>query len=670
MKISLKWLNDYIESGLGAQAIAEILSNSGFPCEGIEHLDGDSVIDVEVTSNRGDCLSYLGVARELSAATGKELKFPVVELDEFDKNVSEFCSVEIAEPDLCGRYTARVIDGIKVGPSPDWMVKRLEAAGMRSVNNVVDATNYAMLETGQPPRAFDYSTLKGGKIIVRKAKAGERIVSIDGTKCDLNPNMLIIADAAMPVAVAGVMGGLETEVSDKTTTVLLEDASFNPVSIRTTSRRLALPSEASYRFERIVDIERIDWASRRTAQLIVQVAGGRIAKGVVDVYPRKWQQKEVLLRIDRLNKLLGMEVPVEQILVILGRLHFQPKQDGGTVKCLVPSWRSDVYREADLIEEVARVYGYDKVPVGHKIEIEVVPADKRQKLLGQAGGYLNACGFYETVNITFVDDSTAEFFAQDSSRGLAVKDVSRKSTNLLRQSLIGSLLGVLKTNLYAKNTPCRIFETAATFVPTAKAGDLPYERIKLGLVSDGDMQDIRGVVEYVIRNTARNSEVTFVPAALKWAEVGAEIFVNGRKTGVAGVVSKDVRDKFDFKEVSPVAAEIDFELLLSLSGGDIKIKPIPKFPAIKRDLSILVDEAVTWDEIARAVNEKSPEELEDIHFVGIYRGKGIPAGKKSLTLSLCFRDDDGTLTHEKVDGFQQPIVASLSKAAGAELRTV
>ena len=250
MKISLDWLNDYIETGLEAEAIAEILSDLGFPCEGIDRLADDVVLDVEVTSNRGDCLSYIGVARELAAATGKELKLPQIDLPESDREARDLVQVEIHEPDLCGRYTARIIEGVKIGPTPDWMVKRLEAIGLRSVNNVVDATNYAMMETGQPPHAFDNATLEGGKIIVRRAAPGERIVSIDGSQCDLKPEMLVIADARRPVAVAGVMGGLETEVSDATTTVLLEDAYFDPVCTRTTSRGLVLPSEAAFRFER------------------------------------------------------------------------------------------------------------------------------------------------------------------------------------------------------------------------------------------------------------------------------------------------------------------------------------------------------------------------------------------------------------------------------------
>ena len=362
MKISLNWLSDYIKIDFPAQKIADILSDLGFPCEGIENLDADVVIDVEVTSNRGDCLGYIGIARELAAVTGNELKMPEIVLDESDKDVTEFASVEIKEPDLCGRYTARIIDGVKVGPSPDWLRKRLDIVGLRSVNNVVDATNYAMIETGQPPHAFDYAKISQGKIIVRKAIAGERLTSIDGTQCDLSTDMLVIADAQGSVAIAGVMGGLDTEVSEKTKTILLEDAYFAPVSVRTTSRKLSLPSEAAFRFERTVDIEMVEWASQRTAQLITQAAGGKIAKGVIDIYPKKPTQGKVMLRLSRLCNLLGIEVPAEEALRILSALYFKPKVQGDVVTCSVPSWRSDVNREVDLIEEVARVYGYQKVP--------------------------------------------------------------------------------------------------------------------------------------------------------------------------------------------------------------------------------------------------------------------------------------------------------------------
>jgi phenylalanyl-tRNA synthetase beta chain len=668
MKVLVSWLKDYVETDLSAEQIAEILSDLGLPNEGIEYKGDDAVIDLEITSNRGDCLGYIGVARELAAATGKELKVPVVQLDESGRDVNEICSVEIAEPDFCGRYTARVIEGVKVGPSPEWMRSRLEAVGMRSVNNVVDATNYAMMETGQPPHAFDYAKITNGKIIVRKAKAGERIISIDGSKCDLQPDMLIIAGAKGPVAIAGVMGGLETEVSNVTKTILLEDAYFSPVSVRTTSRALGLPSEAAFRFERIVDIEGIDRASQRTAQLIVQAAGGKVAKGVVDVYPKRPGQKKVTVRSSRINHLLGIEVPADEAVSILERLGFGPMQQGDVIVCTVPSWRSDVYREADLIEEVARHHGYNKVPVEKKIEIEAVGVDKRQKIYSMVGEYLNGCGFYETVNVSFVDDNAAEMFAKEGVKEhLAVKDVSRKSSNLLRSSLIGSLAGVVRLNANAGNRPVRVFEIANTFVP---ANDkLPEERTKLALACDSDIRDLRGVIEGLVDSVAKEAVTTFEADGVPWAQARAKVFVNGKKIGVAGLLSDEVREKFDLEEVNVCAAELDFDCLEQMHSDSVTFKPIPRFPAVERDLSLVVDESVTWESITSAIEKVGCEKLEQTRFVGIYRGKGVERGKKSLTLTLRFRDEDGTLTHEQVDQLQQSIFGSITEATGAALRT-
>ncbi|MHC4434051.1 MAG: phenylalanine--tRNA ligase subunit beta, partial [Planctomycetota bacterium] len=662
---------DYIDIDRSAEQVADILRDLGFPCEGMEYPGDDVVIDVEITSNRGDCLGYIGIARELSAATGKEVKIPTVEMDESGRHVDELSCVQIDEPQLCGRYTARIIEGVKVGPSPDWICKRLEAIGLRSVNNVVDATNYAMIETGQPPHAFDYAKITEGKIIVRKALEGERLVSIDGTQCDLNPDMLIIADPAGPVAVAGVMGGLDTEVGDQTTSILLEDAYFDPVSIRTTSRRLSLPSEASFRFERIVDIEMIEWASRRTAQLITQLAGGKVAKGVADVYPAKPARREVSLRLSRLSKLLGIEIPAERALRILLDLRFAPKVENDLIICTVPSWRSDVCREADLIEEVARVHGYDNIPTERKIQIEVVPVDARQRFAESAGTYLNSCGFYETISVDFVDNSLAELFCEGGiDHHLAVRDESRKNASLLRRTLLGSLLGVLKTNVNAKNLPCRIFEIANTFVPTDGQGtDQLIQKAKLSLVCDGDFREMRGVIEGLVHSIDRDAQVALDPADLLWAHHGATITVNSQPIGSAGIVSVAVAEKLGIDEVTVCAAEIEFEMLLSMGDTAAKVKPIPRFPAIQRDLSIIVDEQVRWADIIAAVESKACEELEEVEFVGIYRGKPIPSSKKCVTLSLRFRDEYGTLTHETVDRFQADIVGSLSEATAAELRT-
>jgi phenylalanyl-tRNA synthetase beta chain len=669
MKVLLSWLKDYVDIELPAQEVAEILSNRGFPYEGIEVLNGDAVIDVEVTSNRGDCLGYIGVARELAAATGKELKLPKVELTESSKPASEFASVEIREPQLCQRYTARIIEGVKVGPTPDWMRNRLEAIGMRSVNNVVDATNYAMMETGQPPHAFDCKKLFGGKIIVRKAEAGEQIISIDGSKCELTTDMLVIADATYPVAVAGVMGGLDTEVSDATTTVLLEDAFFSPLSVRTTSRNLSLPSEASFRFCRIVDIENIDWASKRTAQLMIQVSGGKAAKGVVDAYPTKPKPKQATLRLSRLKKLLGIEVPGDKVIQILTKLGFAPKQNGEQITCSVPSWRSDVYREADLIEEIARVYGYDKIPTENAITIEVSPTDIRKKTIDAIGTYLTGCGFYETVTISFIDKRDAELFAQnEDKRHLAVKDITRTGTNLLRQSVLPSLFGVIKTNHNVGNTPCRLFEIADTYIP-AEAGKLPVEKTRLTITGDGDFRDIKGVVDGLLKIIAADATVKFEPTEINWAQAGVKVLANNKQVGLVGMASQQVLDRFDFKHTTICGAELDLEELLALRAGVVKVKPLSKFPAIKRDLSLVVNEDAVWAEIEAAVNKKAPAELEELQFVDIFRGKNIPQGKKSVTLSLWFRDADGTLTHEAVDRFQAEILKSLTESLGAELRT-
>jgi phenylalanyl-tRNA synthetase beta chain len=669
MKVLLSWLRDYVEVDKSAQEIAEIFSNLGLPCEGIEYLDNDAVIDVEVTSNRGDCLGLIGIARELATVTGKELKIPKVELIESSKPAPEFITVEILEPKLCGRYTARIIEDVKVAPAPDWMRSRLEAIGMRSVNNVVDATNYAMIETGQPPHAFDYSKIFGQKIIVRKAKPGERIISIDGSKCDLTEDMLCIADTTMPVAVAGVMGGVDTEVSNATKTILLEDAYFDPVSIRTTARKLSLPSEASFRFGRIVDIENINWASRRTAQLIIEVSGGKCAKGVVDAYPEKSKPRQATLRLSRLRKLLGIDVPADTVIEILTRLGMQPKQRDEQITCAVPSWRSDIYREADLIEEIARVYGYDKVPAENKITIEVAPVDKTQKTVDAIGTYLTGCGFYETATISFIDSGAAELFAQaDSRQYLSVKDITRTGTNLLRQSVLPSLFGVIKTNYNVGNAPCRVFEIADTYVP-AQQGRLPLENTRLAIACDSDLRDIRGVVGGLLKILAPDSAVKFEPSSIGWAQAGLIILVGNEQVGVIGMASQQVLDKFDFKNTIVCGAELDLEQVLNLQAGSIKVRSLSKFPAIKRDLSLIVNEEIPWADIESAVRKKAPAELEELQFVDLFHGKSIPQGKKSITLSLVFRNADGTLTHEQVDVFEKAILAELTASIGAVLRT-
>lgn len=668
MKISLEWLRDYVDISESAAEIVEILANVGLPCEGVEQVGGDTVIDVEVTSNRPDCLGHIGIAREIAAVKGRTLRLPEVKLEETDEAVDKLAGVRIDAPELCGRYTCRVIRGVKVGPTPDWMRRRLEAVGQRSVNNIVDVTNYAMLETGQPPHAFDYDTIRGHSIVVRKAVAGERITSIDGTKCDLKPEMLVIADAEGPVAIAGVMGGLDTEVKDSTTAILLEDAHFDAVTVRATSRRLILPSEAAYRFERVVDIENVDWASKRTAQLITMVAGGRVARGVIDVYPAKKATLQASVRFTRIRQILGVDVPQDDAMRILAALGFEPRLAADAVHCTIPTWRrSDVTREADLIEEIARIWGYGKVPTEKTITIEVAPVDARHAFTSKLARFLNSCGFFETVSVTFIDASIASVFGGPAAKDLSVREELRKGANLLRDNLIGSLAQVLRLNRNMRNSPCKAFEISATF--KARPGHLPEERAKLGLICDGDIRVIRGAVEGLVGMLNRDAVVAFEPARLAWAGIAANIVVNGKNIGYAGMMDKAVLDKVGIDSPAASAAELDCQMLAELQTGPAQVRPIPRFPAIDRDLSIVIDEQIRWAEVAAAVSKAATNEMEQVRFIDIYRGKGVPAGKKSLTLSLRFRDEDGTLTHDQVDAMQAAILKQLEGSVGAVLRT-
>ncbi|MFA5292573.1 MAG: phenylalanine--tRNA ligase subunit beta [Phycisphaerae bacterium] len=669
MKISLNWLKDYVPITESAQELAVLLSNLGFNTESIEQLADDAVIDIEITSNRPDCLSHIGIAREIAAATGRELSLPKIKFEPLKKDISSLISVDIAEPALCGRYTARIIEGVKIGPSPSWMTKRLEAIGLRSVNNVVDATNYAMMETGQPPHAFDYNKIKGAKIIVRLAVQNEKIVSIDGTNCVLAPDMLIIADSAGPVAIAGVMGGIETEVSDTTTNILLEDASFNPVITRKTSLNLNLPSEAAYRFGRGVDIEQIDWASQRTAQLIAQVAGGKIVEGVVDAYPGKIpNHRMVTMRFSRVKKLLGIDIPQQSIFEILRGLSFSPqKPENDKILCTIPTWRPDITREVDLIEEVARVHGFDKIAIRQKINIEVTPVDERQQIIGRASGFLNSCGFYETITPGFNSETIAKLITgKTSDTHLVVQDQSSRTANLLRSSLIGSLLETLARNYNAGNKNIKIYELANVF---KKLQDGSHsENSSLAALCDDDFRVLRGAIEGAIKAVDSSAKIVFKPADVFWASTGADIIVNDVVIGSAGAVKDRILTALDIKTQVVCAAEINFDSITALKAGQIKAKPLPKFPAITRDLSLIVNEQVQWSQIENIALSKAPSELEELKFVGIYRGKPIHTGKKSVTISLCFRDEDGTLKHEIVDNWQKNIVSALSSAIGAELR--
>jgi len=669
MKVSLNWLTDFVDVGdLPAAEIGEVLTRIGICCEGIEQTPTDVVFDLEVTSNRPDCLGHIGIARELAAALHRPLRLPDLSaVPAGPTPVAELTSVEVQEQRLCPRYTARVIRGVRVGPSPDWMVQRLEAVGLRGINNVVDVTNYILMEYGQPLHAFDLDRLHEGRIVVRRARQGELLVSIDGTKCHLSDEMLIIADAEKPVAVAGIMGGANSEVTDGTTNLLIESAQFDPLTTRRTARALGLMSESSYRFERGVDPVAVDAASLRACELILQTAGGELAEGVVDIWPQPYRAPEVTMRTDRCRALLGVDVDDATQADILDRLGLSARLEAGRVRCRIPAHRPDLRREADLIEEVARLYGYDRIPTYRQVThpVPAVPAEERlRRSLREA---LSAAGFDEAVTYGFVDDAEAALFGFEQA--VRVDRRVRRTNNLLRPTLLPALLRACKTNQDVGNEQVRLYELAAVFEPAGDARSLPNEYVCLGMVAQSDLRGLRGALEAVVARVAPTSSLEIVPAAAAGLAEGAsgQVRIDGRAVGQIGLISPQAQDYYGLEK--PVAAAaIRFDALLAGAGAKRSFRPLPRFPAVRRDLSIVVDEGLTWRELEAVIRAEEVPELQAVEYVTTYRGRQIPRGKKSVTVSLTYRGADRTLRHDEVGALVERLVARLGERLGAKLR--
>jgi len=672
MKLLLSWLREYCPRAGSADEVAEELTRFGLEVERIETLgDGDAVLEVEVTSNRPDWQSYIGIARDLAAVHKTPLRLPAAHIDESDELASKLTSVEIENTDLCPRYTARVVKNVKIGPSPERLRKRLVGMGLRPINNVVDITNFVLFETGQPLHAFDYDKLAEHRIVVRQARYGERITSIDGTLCVLDAEMLVIADAERSVAVAGVMGGLDTEVGDETTTVLLESAYFDPRSIKETSRELDLESDSSYRFERGVDPEMVEFASRRAAGLMQEIAGGDVASGLVDVSVQDIEPVHVTLRYGRTKRLLGHAVPAERAKEILSALAFEiVEETDDRVTVAVPSHRlRDVSLECDLIEEIARIEGYDKVGDRSTMPILMGRLPRRLELEGLLARELTAAGFYETVSLSFVNDQeTGRLSPWPSDDTIRVPNAVNQAENALRKTLAGSLLRAKRHNRNRGVAQVRIFEIARAFLP--KAGEeLPLEKSVLGIYDDQGCRSLKGVLEHLLAQLQiegvkpRQGDV---PVVEKGKALTYE--VAGRLLGYVGPLASDLADAYAVASEAAVA-ELDVDLLAELAGREKKYQPLPRFPGAVQDLALVVDESVTWGDIEACVRQTGTDKLAAIEFFDEYRGKQVGKGKKSLALSVTFRADDHTLTSAEVDAIRQGILAELQKRFGATLRT-
>jgi phenylalanyl-tRNA synthetase beta chain len=672
MIVSWNWLKEYVAIEAPAEALVERLMMAGLNHEGTTGVGDDLAIDLEVTSNRPDCLSHLGVAREAGVLFDRPLKMPAATPSERGSSVVGQTKVSINCPELCYRYTARVVRGVRVGPSPRWLAARLETVGIAPINNVVDITNYVLFECGQPLHAFDLARLAGPEIIVRASRAGEAFEAINHRTYTLEPGMCVIGDARVAVALGGVMGGAATEVSAGTTDLLIESAEFNPVSIRNTARRLNLHSDSSHRFERGVDPVGVDWASRRCCELILEVAGGELAQGSIDVGQQPQPREPVPLRLSQLSRILGIDVDagtVRRILTALGNR--EQSADDQRIVVVPPSYRRDLTREIDLVEEIARIHGYEKIP--EDVPVAMVPSSRTDidRVLEKVRQALVAMGYDEAMTISAVPEEWSSAFCPwtDQPPLLCATPVLRRA-QWLRRSVVPSLLDARHVNESLGNADAELFETAKVYLPLP--GGLPDEELMLAVASGRGFLAVKGAIEGVVAalNPDATVEVRSTRQLLLDEERSCELVIGGERLGYLGEVSRQGLSQFGLREPATVA-EVKVSALAAIARLIPKHARQSPFPAIDRDLNLVVDEGVRWADVAGTVRAAAGEHLESLDYRDTYRSEKDPqlgGAKKSLLMSLRFRSPEGTLTSAEVDGIRDRVVQACAAAHGAELR--
>ena len=646
----------------------------------------DTVIEVAVTPNRGDCLSILGIARELCALTGARLRNRPGRFVEKAPRAAERIRVEIRDPDLCSRYVARIVTGVKIGPSPLWMRTRLEALGLRPINNVVDVTNYVMLERGQPLHAFDLARLAGPRIVVQRPAGAQIFVTLDGIERSLAADDLVIADSEKAVALAGIMGGAGSAVEPDTQDVLIESACFAPTVIRRTSRRLGLRSESSLRFERSVDIEGVPAAADRAVELLLRIAGGQAAAGAVDVYPSPSKPAEVLVRSERVNRLLGASLAVSEIGQCLRRVSASVKAAGrGGFLCRPPTFRSDLFREADFIEEVARLAGYDRIPETLSPAPVGGARERPERLLERRiRGFLTAEGMAEMICPRFLSSSwnqQVRGLAPAGVRSVEILNPLSTDASEMRHSLLPNLLAAARRNRHQGEAWLRVFEIGNVF--WADAGGRIAEHAIVGGLLCGPVPDrgtlhekreesygdVKGVAEALL-DGLRVPRVAWrregVPAHLHPGK-SAVVFSEDVALGVVGGVHPSVARAADLAG-DLWAFEIDFGKLGSCVLPHFKFRPLPKHPGVVRDLAIVAEEKLEAQAVLDAIARCPDLLVEDVRLFDVYRGAPLPAGKKSLAYSIAYRAADRTLTDEEVNRLHQRLVEAVTSQLGVVLR--
>jgi phenylalanyl-tRNA synthetase beta chain len=697
MKLVYDWLREFVDVSAPAAELRTRLALSGLAIDSIEESAAGPVLDAEVTANRPDCLGHYGVAREVAAIYRLPVKPLDIKLKESAEKAAATTRVDIESPDLCARYTARVMRGVKVQPSPDWLRKRLEAIGQNSINNVVDVTNYVMFELGQPLHAFDLDKLAERRIVVRRARPGEKIRTLDGAERALAKDMCVIADASRAVAIAGVMGGADSEIGFSSRNILIESAWFDPISVRRASKALGLRTEASYRFERGADPEMAETASRRAAQLIAELAGGEILAGVVDAYPRREPPIEIIFKRSELLRVMGADVPGRDIEGILSALGFHPRREGARESehpraqwnCIRPSWRQDVSRGIDLIEEVARHYGYDKFPPRlppAKLPAHRLPHAQAESRLRER---LVALGYSEIVEIPLVEAQRDALFRPDGVTPAKISNPLAEDASILRSNGVVSMLNAVSWNLNHGQRNLRLFEIGKAYelrngqpvetrMLTLGATGLAQEKTIYESAREFSFADLKGDLD-AIGDLAGGFEWKSGGASWLAPSRGARIeaasgasdgAANARALGAAGQLARGLADKLKLRQ-EVFLAEIDLEhLLASIEAADTnrKFTPIPRFPAVERDFSLVLADGVQFAQVAEAIRSLGIPELQRVEAADLFRGGQIPSGKYSLMIRVVFQSPDATFTDAQISAFSSQIVSALEQKLGASLR--
>jgi len=708
MDISINWLNQYLAPGDVTPDEADaILTEAGLPIESRTDLPdhgqgGDIVLDVEVTSNRVDCLGHVGIAREIAAArhatTQRTLVMPEIKEPATGPSLESQLTLDNRVPDRCPLFTARLIRGVKIGPSPAWLKDAIEAFGQRSINNVVDVTNYITLELGNPCHVFDHKKLGGGTLIVREAIDGEKVKTLYAGEHALRTSDLVVADAERPQSLAGVIGGHDSQVDDSTTDVVFEMATWDPVTVRNTGRRLNIRTDAAFRFERGIDARTIDYAARRAVQLICEVSGGQPAEGVLSQGQPLPADQIVEVRAKRVSKVLGAELSPEEIAGLLNPLSITsvPSSDG-VIRCTIPAHRShDLTREIDLIEEVARARSLGEVQMKDRLEIEVLAPQRDEHLQSECARTLASLGFFETVTFSFTTPKKGDCFLPEGRELIAVDDNRRKLEPTLRPSVLLGLLGCRKANADARNARSggiRLFESASAFAQTAgsRATD---ERRSLAMLCDIEfagkkptlddtqraVRVVRGAIDALVRAcygpdaSVRAEQST--PAHRGFdANAHATVFVEqggagaGQKNelGHFGLISPEARANEDL-DTPVVGAELFLDVLTSAPVPKTTVEALPQYPGIERDLSLILPESTPWSTVSDLVGACALERCVGSDLVSVYRGKQVGAGKKSVTVRVRFRDAERTLRHEEVDPQMDRLADRAKVDLGAEIR--